>query len=898
MLSNMDCRSWKTIFTALQEQNPPHSNIELLDTIFFSDDEFFSLSRPDNIHPKPDASTRTRLDTLTSAVNIDQTNSKFPPIKDIKDETVKLAQTLGVSEPSALRIVVLDYEGRDEVGLLKASSVPDIGEMEGVWSGKESMLRMSELKSDKEIESETLIRRLSLYLLDRRYALKVAAFLVRASVSTADDSIVVWKQLGQKYVDKAVKVDGGLAIVKSAVEGLQTRLLAKASSYPKWLEEQVEQHGEQILYEWEKQLLTEAIHILELLFILFYATIPPSAKIMKVWMTFMSDTTFLGEVDNFKLANAAEIAKLLNYLVPLASVVTLKLLAVDVLSPNFFENWRTDSDDEEEIYIKSASATKLINATLLNMPKDSYISLPAFAWALVVQRMRLFSRKLALESDTRLITQGNEDTDSLMNTLMRIPAGRMTRIIESDTPNGLQALSIAAEDSIRYLWHAIDGLCSPGPGFWLGMAEDSEKMKEVVSTLVSNTIPVVDFDGPMLMGSILVHDGSTVVDKVPAYIKRFWNDPVVAMKIKEEALLRFPFEPMPYLQVARAMSVDPNAVHRFLTEATTFTHALPRGFRDYEMDAEDAFRLQLASDLQLLMPRLDGMGEDESSGVVVRMGTMGRIISESPTAQIVAWHFEYSPLAFLGRMLELKLGNRAEYGGFVPEIADQCWDIEQCTEVVAIFDTLIRTIAKTVGPSETFEQAARILGEASDVLSRNKDVVSIILDLMEDELQGAIHSSQSDMIKSTDFVVNALKLSSILLKILPNRIWPFLARSSLLERHGRGGALNGMLSSVEVIRAEFDFTLAALELFDGLVEEALYTSVSALTVTTPNASKTPQRSLVVLSESGPSKGTHAGVTKSVQRDIIAEFTRWSVGVFESYRSWKYKSMLQKHEIGL
>lgn len=889
----------------LQDPTTPTSHIELLTSVLSSDEALYSLTHPENPFPAPDGSSKTKFESQTSAIVTSTANSKFPSIADLKKEALALSKTLNIQELSALRLVILEYESRDENAIVKSTFTPQIAEMEGLW--KESTLKISDLKSDEELEKEANTRRLGIYLMEKRYVVVAATFLIRATLSAEGSNSDAWKPLGQKVLDALIGNDKGYSTLKALAEGLRGRIYSENSNVPAWIKEQSEQHGEEVLFEWEKQFLTESIHLLQLIFILTYRPIFPSAKVVSLWFALMQDSRFLTEITGINYIAAPDIQRLYSYLQPLACLISLALISLPTVSEDYLRQWQGVQENDQALYIESSTTTSLITKTLLETPHDNFVSIVSFAWCIVIDRLRTNSEENQRMIEYRQTSEEMLDSNQYFDSIDKVPSAALVRILEGLGSEGKASINNLAADSVRYMWKAIIALATPNPaGFSLVAEDDGERMKETVSSLVQEAILYVAYDSSMLAASILLHDCSATVEslvgtfqparyKMPSYISRFWSSSAAKRKILDPVRLRFPYEPEPFLQVAKALSADDALVQSFLREISTFTHVLPRWFRDYEIDCEDPFIIQLAAPLVLLEPRQEGKLSDESSAIELKVGTIGRIISEGASNQVIKWDFQYSPLALLGRILEIKLGNRPEYGGFAPGMGERIWDRDLCTDIVQIFVSLIRTRISSGITKETVDDIEALLGEASDVVSTNKDVISIILELLEEGLQEA----QLDATRNTDFIQAATTFATLLARVLPQRIWPFIARSSLLERHGRGGALPAILSAIEVVKGDYDFTIAGLDLFDSLVEEVLHTCVSAVTISSPKV-KTPQRSLMALSGSvsaSSKRGNGTGVSKSVQKDIIAEFTRWAVALFQSYRGWKYNSLSQRHEIG-
>lgn len=114
-----------------------------------------------------------------------------------------------------------------------------------------------------------------------------------------------------------------------------------------------------------------------------------------------------------------------------------------------------------------------------------------------------------------------------------------------------------------------------------------------------------------------------------------------------------------------------------------------------------------------------------------------------------------------------------------------------------------------------------------------------------------------------------------LLPLSPNRVWPLVARSGLLELGRGGGRLSSIVGSVELVSGRFDLLLACTRLFEALVEEFVANAV--------------QRRSGVKSSArfGNEESAGFGVPDQVLSKALLSFTRYFVDVLESSCTWKF-----------
>ena len=172
----------------------------------------------------------------------------MPPIKNLQEEAKELSTTLKIEELGALRIVVLDYQSRESTALLKAPASPTAQDGGGLFNfANASIANAGAAETEARKKEKALQRRITIYLYERRYVLKVATFLVRASF-TRDSP---WKQVGSQLVEEMTV--GDKDVVEAAITALRRRLLV--DDCPQFIRRQMadeSQDGDGILFDWEK----------------------------------------------------------------------------------------------------------------------------------------------------------------------------------------------------------------------------------------------------------------------------------------------------------------------------------------------------------------------------------------------------------------------------------------------------------------------------------------------------------------------------------------------------------------------------------------------------------------------------------------------------------------------
>ena len=560
----------------------------------------------------------------------------------------------------------------------------------------------------------------------------------------------------------------------------------------------------------------------------------------------------------------------------------------------------------EAFYIRDPSAIRAITSCMQTCAGRTYTSsLAVMGWAFLLGHINELSRDVPHWDDADGLAVRGTPIVEMWGQLL---PGLFPTTVEVGLAN-------LVGHPVAQMPACIIGLLDPAeakpeiPGFHLDGEEDGWRMKNVVADLVRNTQKLFEFTGTHIVATFLPHN--VEYNKLSAYrkflndepkplegplsrddwtgspVEKFWQHEGT-VTLLARAKNRFPYEPLPFLRLIRGLATQDVTLMEYLTRVPTYTEALPRCFKDFEdletPEDDDTRYIQLEQDLELFPTRDGGMFEFDDQadsftalgGIVIPQGTQGIVISSGGTKQVVAWRHEYNALALFGRILECAASSQAgEVALFQTEIV---------TETVSLFTILIsssKEFAAALAREPGSHEAPQVLMEASEMLERTKDVISVVFDLLDSALNR--HTAESP------FFVVGLEFVNSLVHLAPGRVWAYLARSVLLERHGRGGAFAGYLSAVEVTQGSYDFTLACLTLYESLVEEAIRSSAS---------NKGWSKSLVLSSKAVPHGPAGAGVSDTVQQEILLGFTRLVVDIFESYRSFKYtKDIAQKLQIG-
>ncbi|CAN6663134.1 nucleoporin Nup188p [Trichomonascus vanleenenianus] len=321
----------------------------------------------------------------------------------------------------------------------------------------------------------------------------------------------------------------------------------------------------------------------------------------------------------------------------------------------------------------------------------------------------------------------------------------------------------------------------------------------------------------------------SVLSTVPGLGDTFFAD-AFAEKALVLCRAKVPIAITPFLKLAQSLG---HGAFEYLYDMKTYMQELPRTFRDYDFILDKPNIVQLTSPLVLFEPREDGSG-----GIILPPGSTGEIIPSGGTQTVVLWNLEYNGWSFLGRILEQALAI----------------SLTSSSDADALPLEIIKLINNTL-PQLSESRAIELLNACSDGLGQ-MDIVEMVTKILDD----ALYSRDLEMcIAGIDFL-------RVLTEFQPHRVWPYVGRSKLLERNGRGGLVATILGAVEIVNNKYDFTIAIIKFVNALVRDATRRALD---------------------------GT---VSQKVKRDVLQKFTEHLVNVYESFAYWRYTVTVQRIEI--
>ena len=433
------------------------------------------------------------------------------------------------------------------------------------------------------------------------------------------------------------------------------------------------------------------------------------------------------------------------------------------------------------------------------------------------------------------------------------------------------------------------------------------KMRIMLLDLIRVTLDWVGYQPELLQATLAVlNDSETYWDILKRFrehpnaepVSIFVNDEFLMRRIYNVALSRFPYETLPFIKLCKALAtsrlpkdLENHPIQSLLEEMPSFTCVL----------YEDCYGLGNDGDLKLtkplgMLPRSDSpaqrlLGMTNSKDLVlsngrasvttfnIPQGTPGQSLTENKPL-VVLWRYQYSGLRYLGRLLQIardqKILREGEEDNSMREVVP---------EIIGLITAMLASVSGREPSNRlswtTQDMARGILGEASNGLDRNEDIVSIIFAIFEQELYNR-HTQISEE-DPVNVLVVCIQFTHALLPILPNRVWPFLGSSGLLGLDGAESRLAAVVTSTELPLGRYSFLCGCIHLFDALIEDSI--SHELLRKTNGAAPKRFRKT--------ETDKNGVGVTDISMKKILLSYERIMMEVFESNPNWRFNSLEEK-----
>jgi len=941
--------TWDIAYRALCDPETA-SKSEPLRAFLTAHDNTQTLSRPWKPFREPSAQEKAKFESKTAPISVTPTPNGHYSIDEIKDDSVWLSKEAHISEYAALLLVVQEWQSRPTVQLLsglteeEALSVQEAAGIKNLGASTfnpNSSILSSPLAAKVthfDTQEQRRLRILDIYHSACASILRISQLLLSwGSVSQLRTQTIYgsdyhtvgagWiEELGQALAKAQADNSSGQSgapALDACLQAVQRRCELLQNGYT-W--DVAESILEQAAERWLVAQTMELQHILHLTLVhadvLAKGFVP--ATTMMNWLNFFLQCGFFQHFPTVSTGYSLSGAKKLtgNQMAPrqasfvsviqvLTSLVALSLLKTDQVSRDIsssaYKNWHPSTYVLNSDIV--ASITVLFGEAQLLGPSPATPAL--FAWSLIAWRL-VNQGSFEEEARTRLL-----DTPNASQMALPAPSGieqSATALADLEThelfdnTRPYTRLIQAANPHFAPLIQSFIGIALDAYGTHVDqVSRDRIRLLflQVLRAAMDANLSDYNSDLATAVCAILAgdrsfrawvdEDVSRQIDPIVSYFLE--DEEILRPYILEEARMRFPYELTTFLKFSSALVRGDSAIQNgnatfvdSLVGSTQIMQSLPPDFNDYALtrEEENANHVELTAPLQLFSiastPSSHGQCRLMSSAVPTSydgllelpVGTQGRIVDDSVFPYVALWQFPYSMLTYLVQLLSTYPVSSSR----VEVITQQPAARENVSEIVGVFADLLHSSLQCsdgVCSSELLEA----LGIN---VNGGQDTVGIVLAIFEEEMPRLCKEPNNE--SSLELLVNCTHFLEAVAIIAPQRVWPWLARSRLLEGDTYGGGLAAILLGTEMVLGRYDFLLGCIRLYKSLVKDAVERSV---------VRKAPSRALSRFNATAP---LESGTSEKIMSTTLFTFGRTLASIYESSLSWRYTRSGHRPEISI
>lgn len=599
-------------------------------------------------------------------------------------------------------------------------------------------------------------------------------------------------------------------------------------------------------------------------------------------------------------------------MIPLIQVL-ISQISVAILKPQ-----QIFDDLDHEKYDQWAAASYILDGGLLewltNIFSTSFAMgptpvLPAlFAWSSILFRLTLHSYRVDEQRDRQLALAPPGSRTSLpAPSQLEEAALHVRRLDRGDKPIFEELCTHCITQDVFGIMAGLLHIGMTALGSAIDkVSRDKFRLLDVQVIRTALYADAIDFshDGvvelvhQLLVGERSAHNWSAhdaprhVDDPVVSFVR---NDPELRDKLLESARIYYPFQVEPLLLFSSALirgegpkQSGESAAYEDLLQMKSTTQRMPIGFGGYRLEREEANenRVALTDDLphftksnisnvssqrRLLAP--DSASQVEAD-MIIDADTPGVILDESERPFIARWRYHHSALEYLYHLLSTyPVGsNKALYA------THETASTTEASKIIELFGDIMHSSL----------QASRARGDGNtcsvDVLTAlnigselSPDTVSIVLTIFEEQLLRQYQEPSSEV--SLQLLVACTHFIQALIAVAPNRVWPWLARSRLLQSDGTGGSLASILIGTEMVLGSYQFLIGCIRIFQTLVVDSVSRSVSRKSASSNR----------VLTRFNASAAPESGTSEKSMSSTLLVFGKMLGSIYETSLGWKYNS---------
>ncbi|KAI8943227.1 hypothetical protein NX059_001249 [Plenodomus lindquistii] len=923
--------TWDIAYRALCDPETA-SRSDALRAFLTSQENVDMLSRPWNPFADPSTQEKSRFDSKTAPINVTPSPNGHYDIEEIKRDSLWLSQLAQISEYAALQIVVQEWQGRSSTQLLsgltqeEALSVQDAAGVANLGAStfmpNSSILTRPLAARNNNLQTEHLrqLRIISIYHSTCASVIRVSQLLVswasaahlRSQTSYGNNYMnfgAGWiQELGQRV---ASQQNGGTPT--SGAKALDECLIAvskRVNSLDRGCDISVDPSIWETACEyWLVAQTTEMLHLLHLAFVhadLVVKGFVPAVTV-EDWLGLFSDRGFFRD---FPVMTPRQ-APLIPIIQVLTSLVSLAILKADAifedLSSGDYKQW------EPSCYILNTVVVE--NITTMFARALEFQQSPAtpaiLAWGILLYILtgraseEEQERERLLESQPSISQNPAPTQLALEECALAIRGLDGTLFSEQVTYEALasHALDLGAIGTVAQFAE----ICVPAFGTDIDrISRDRLRLLylqlikiTVGSNVVSYCDEIVTSSCTLLAGEKTFRnwvdsDASQQFDPVVAYLLE--DEDVLRPSLLDHSRLRYPYETRPFLQfcsvLTRGDKTQQNGVPTFiekLTNASRLMQAMPPGFSGYKLTREEENKdwVELTEPLPLFMPKpkstigsqrrllLSNGSANAENTMSINRGTEGIRIDGGKQPEVAIWYHQHATLPYLCQLLSTYpiASQTVESFSKLPA---------PCTVVGDIIGLFANLLHASLRCSEGI-CSNDLLENLSISTDSNRDTISIVLAIFEEELLRLAKEPNNEA--SLELLVKCTQFLEAIVIITPHRVWPWLARSRLLEGDG-SGSLATVLIGTEMVLGRYDFLIGCIRIYKRLVKDAVQRSVSR---------KVPTKALSRFNAPAPSE---SGTSDKIISTVLFTFGRTLASIYETSLSWKYSNLDHRPEINI
>ncbi|KAF2023746.1 hypothetical protein EK21DRAFT_118468 [Setomelanomma holmii] len=925
--------TWDIAYRALCDPETA-SKSESLRAFLTSNKNSQILSRPWKPFADPSPQEKSKFDAKTAPISVTPSQNGHYSLDEIKEDALWLSREAQISEYAALQLVAQEWQSRPIVQLLSGLTEEEalsVQEAAGIANlGASTFVPNSSILSSPLItkvtqfdtQDQRRLRLIDLYHSTCASIIRISQLLVswgsvpqlRSQTIYGNDYHNVgagWiEELGQNIAAAQSgkgSASPGAKALDECLQAAQKRCELLANGYGWNVNESIVEPASE---RWVVAQTTELLHIFHLALahsdVIVKGFLP--AATIEDWLKFFLHNGFFRDFPTVT-PRQEPIVPVIQLLTSLVSLSILKVdLIINDLESGDFKSW------DRSTYVLNTSVVADIT-TLFGDAKQlgpSPATPPLFAWAILTWKLTSRASYEDQERERAIEASSASNVSDPAPSALEEPALAVTRLdshelFENTVPYQYLA-EAGSKDGVLAIVTQLVETALPAFGTYVDqVSRDRIRLLflQLIRAALGSDIAGYSPDLIVTTYTILAgdrtfrpwvdEDASRQADPVVSYFLE--DEYVLRPLLLNEAQLRYPYETTPFLKFCSALTRGDNAIQSGvptfvdkLTNSTQLMQRLPDGFRGYALtrEEENANWVELTAPLPLFSSgstsRFGGQRRLLTSGrpsqtnslLEIPPGTEGIIVDDSNPPYVAVWNYQHSTLTYLVQVL-----STYPVGSNTVELTTQAPAArESVLEIIGLFADLIHSSLQSCEGTCSPE----LLEALSIGVSGGQDTISVILAIFEEELLRLREEPSNEA--SLELLVNCTHFLEALAIVLPQRVWPWLARSRLLEGDGNGGSLAAVLSSTEMILGRYDFLIGCIRLYKALVTDAVERSV---------ARKTPSRALSRFNATTPSE---SGTSDKVMSTTLFTFGRTLASVYESSLSWKYTRAEHRPEINV